>query len=189
MTEPTDRNASTTIPEAHAAAIGRIANAWAVLEFEIDLAIWDLSGTFQMLAACMTAQLMSIHPRLKALHALIEAQNLGTRLSKEVATFAGDISSLVEKRNRAVHDPRMTVAADGSVERLEVTAQKILSFGFQPEPLERLSKTEETIKARIARFRVIKGKIRKALIERPAEQTPQFRKIIQVPLDREDPTS
>lgn len=180
MAEAADVSASATIPEAHAAAIGRIATAWAVLEFEVDLTIWKLSGTFQMLAACITAQLMSIHPRLRALQALVEAQNLPHKLSRDVATFAGETAALVEARNRAVHDPRMTVVATGAVERLQITAQKSLSFGFKPEDLAELIKTEESIKRRITKYRELNRKILLALQERPAEEKPKFRQISQV---------
>ena len=189
MSDPSDVAPYRDIPEAHSAAIGRVANAWANLEFEIDLTIWALMGVPQMMSACVTAQLMSIHPRLKALKALIETVTGSAKLAREVGEFAGKISGLVEARNRAVHDPRMVLVADDTVERLEITAQKGLSFGFQPESREDLEKTEANIKDRIKRFRALKARILDLHASLPKERRPKLRKISQVPMDREAPTS
>jgi len=73
MTEPIDFDAPTDkpeIPENHYAAIGRVAAACASLDLAIDYMIWELLGVDQLLGACVTAQFISIHPRLKALVSL-----------------------------------------------------------------------------------------------------------------------
>ena len=47
-------------------AIGRMACAWAILEFDVERAIWELAGTQQNLGACITAQIFSAGSLFKA---------------------------------------------------------------------------------------------------------------------------
>jgi hypothetical protein len=58
------------IPDPHYIAIGKVADAWADLEFDIDQLLWRLMRTEQALGACVTAQMISTHPRFRALGAL-----------------------------------------------------------------------------------------------------------------------
>jgi hypothetical protein len=58
------------------------------------------------LGACMTAQMISIHPRLKAFIALVEIRGGSETALKELNIFSGSAGGLAEKRNRMVHDPR-----------------------------------------------------------------------------------
>ena len=43
------------LPEEHHAAVGKVAAAWADLEFEIDCLIWDLLQVSQVVGACVTS--------------------------------------------------------------------------------------------------------------------------------------
>src|SRR5262245_32022742 len=114
--------------------IGRIANAWAQLEFEIDRGIWDLIGAPQPLTACVTSQMFSIHPRMRAFIALVEVRGGSTDTLAALKKFSDKhVSGLVEPRNRAVHDPRMLDRDTGQVHRLDVTARPKVHFGFKAE--------------------------------------------------------
>ena len=57
------------IPDERYIALGKVADAWADLEFDIDQFIWKLMRTEQALGACVTAQMISSHPRFRALSA------------------------------------------------------------------------------------------------------------------------
>jgi hypothetical protein len=80
--------------------------------------------------ACITAQLISVHPRMRAFTALVELHNGGAQAVKDLKAFTGSIGGLVEKRNRCVHDPRMSDMATGAVHRLEITAKPAVQFDF-----------------------------------------------------------
>lgn len=136
------------VPEAHLAAIGHVANTAANVEFQIDLGIWNLVGSRQQLAACITAQLISPHPRLKAFTALAEILGASKARISELNTLAGALGGLYEKRNRIVHDPRMIKQSTGTVQRLQVTARPKVHFGFIEETTDEVIKIAEDLTAK-----------------------------------------
>jgi hypothetical protein len=79
---------ATAIPGAHYAAIGRVTDAWADLEFEIDRAMWELMGAHQTFGACVTSQIISMQPKLRALRALLHLWSADD-LATQVGSFAG----------------------------------------------------------------------------------------------------
>ena len=183
MAEPGDVSGDSEIPVDHLAAIGEVANAWAVLEFQIDLTIWWLMDTPQMVAACVTAQLMSIHPRLRALQALVNLRGGSRELGTQIASFAGELGGLVESRNRAVHDPRMAMVMKDAVQRLNIPAQRRIKFGFVDETVPDLKKTHDSIKRQIRRFNLLHKKIVAEIQALPPERRPPLHKILRVDPD------
>lgn len=144
--DPTDE--PSFIPVGHLAAVGRLANAWAYLEFAVDKATWALAGVPDMVGACMTAQMLSIQPKFRALIAVAELRGLSAPTIKDLRRFQQDrIGGLQEGRNRAVHDTRVIHRATGGVSRLQITAQGPLVFDFQPEPVSELHATRKKIEA------------------------------------------
>src|SRR5260370_35378382 len=87
--EPPPDDQYIPIPDAHYAAMGKVADAWADLEFEVDRLIWHLLGTNQALGACVTSQMISIHPRLQALRALAELCEISKPVMERLGTFVG----------------------------------------------------------------------------------------------------
>lgn len=169
-----------TLPESHAASIGRISDAWAQLEFQIDLGIWDLLETEQQLAACVTAQLSFIHPRIKAFISLVEVHGASKKIIKKLTSlYSDEISALSEKRNRSVHDPRMAKEPSKEIHRLEVTAKSKLSFGFKPEPIEKLITLHKEIVEVIVKFCALRDEALREIEALPEESRPQFVSIVQ----------
>lgn len=149
------------IPGDRLAAIGRIANAWAALEFAVDQTSWQLAGVPHMVGACLTAQMFAMQPKFRALVALAELRGLSQSTINKLNQFnAKRISGLQESRNRSVHDTRMIHQESGEVKRLQITAQGPLIFGFQPEPMAEIHKTRKRIEASIRDFQIL----RKALL-------------------------
>jgi hypothetical protein len=120
------------IPDAHYAAIGQVTDAWADLEFEVDRVIWDLMGVQQPFGACVTSQIISIHPKLKALRALLHLWE-ADELANEIGSFAGSMYELADLRNRTVHDKRFTTHPNREVVRFEVTTTKRLHAPGLPQ--------------------------------------------------------
>ena len=138
------------IPADHLAAVGRIANAWASLEFVVDQTTWGLAAIPHMVGACMTAQLLSIQPKFNALIALAQLRGLSTETVNRLKKFQSvRIGRLQQGRNRAVHDVRVLHNATGEIKRLQITAQGPLVFEFQPEPISDLHKLRKKIEAAI----------------------------------------
>ena len=97
-----------TLPAEHIALVGGISNAWAHLEFQVDRGIWTLLRTQHQLAACVTAQLSYVQPKIKSFTALVELHGGSKRTLDDIKAFNSDrISGLQEARNRSTHDPRM----------------------------------------------------------------------------------
>lgn len=140
------------IPEDHLAAIGHVANTAANVEFQIDLGIWELVKSRQQLAACVTAQLISPHPKMKAFTALAEILGASAARIAELNAIAGSIGGLYEKRNRIVHDPRLIKQATGTVQRLQITAKPKVHFGFIEETAAEVIKVAEDLAAKGKEF-------------------------------------
>jgi hypothetical protein len=141
------------MPKEHAEMIGRVADAWAQLELQIDRGIWTLLGTHQQLAACLTVQMISVHPRIKALVALLHVLGASPETIKGFGTLYGQtLSGLSDQRNRAVHDPRMIDKVSRQTHKLEMAAKPKPHLDFIPEPLEELRKTHDDIYAAVTKF-------------------------------------
>jgi hypothetical protein len=146
------------IPESHYAAMGKVANTWAGLELSIDYLIWELMDIDQIVGACVTAQFISVHPRLRAASSL--ARLRGAKASAdELLKFAGDLGGLAYKRNRMIHDKRL-VTTSGEVKRFEIATTKELKFGLQPEEIEDLRAFKTLVETKIEEFDHISDRIR-----------------------------
>lgn len=128
------------IPDPHYAAMGKVADAWADLEFEIDQVIWQFLQTHQSLGACVTAQMVSIHPRMNALRSLARLWEVSEEAIAELGRFYGKAGALADKRNRSIHDKRLIQWNTKEVVRLEVSAKNKLKFEPIPETIESLMK-------------------------------------------------
>ncbi len=143
------------VPDEHYAAIGKIADVWADLEFSVDRVIWDVLGEEQSLYACVTAQLISILPKLDALIALSEKLGANPKTLKSLKAFQGSIGSLVKQRNRVIHDHRIIWFGKGEVARFEVSAKGTAVFAPITETIDELSALRIKIDDKISEFRLI----------------------------------
>lgn len=168
------------IPVEHLALIGKVADAWSQLEFQIDVAIWHLAATEQQLSACITSQFMSIHPRLKALTALVTVRGGSEQSISDIQSFSGRVSGLAEKRNRCVHDPRYRDRTTGGITRLEITAKPKVQFGFLPEPKSELQEFIDRIYEKMEEFGHLRTRILNEIDALPPESRPQFLRITPV---------
>jgi hypothetical protein len=110
-------------------AIGYVAVHWARLEHEINQAIWALCALESADGACLTAQIPSIMPRMRALIALVHKNGCGEKLLTDLNRFAGEADKLARRRNRVIHDPWYFRDDTNQIfGRLEVTADKRLVY-------------------------------------------------------------
>ncbi len=112
----------------HFAAIGRVAETWAQLEFHIDTAIWEFAQVEQMFGACITSQLIGVNNRFRALSSLVQARNGSNESVKAIRKFGASLNALQQQRHRAVKDPRHIHSDTGELTRLEFTADHKLVF-------------------------------------------------------------
>ncbi|MGH9438802.1 MAG: hypothetical protein ACRD22_13145 [Terriglobia bacterium] len=140
----------------YAQAVGRIAGTWAQLEFAINQAIYQLANVEAGIGACITAQIIIIGPRMRALIALIDyrfgdsASN--DKLMKKLNHFIQKVEGLARQRNRFVHDPVTLNKVTGILSRVEVTADRRLVFDFQPVNLKEMDSLHKKIRATIVEF-------------------------------------
>jgi hypothetical protein len=170
------------LPEEHAAMIGRIADAWAQLEFQIDRGTWTLLRTDQQRAACVTAQLTAVHQKMRAFIALVEVLGGNNGTISGLKKLNGEILSggLQEQRNRAVHDPRMLHKPSDDVHRLEVTAKPKVHFGFKPESVNDLRQTHERIYEAITKLIGLRDAAIAEIEALPPESRPLLMTIVEL---------
>lgn len=141
--------------------VGTIASQWASLEFYIDGMIARLAGVKPEIGGCITANLQSIHLKLRSLRALLEFHGASKKLLGKITTFQNKVSGTADKRNRVVHHPWMTgIVVDPASKRswTEVTQfvsradQKGRQFGIQPRDLNELIEINREIMRRIVQF-------------------------------------
>ncbi len=146
-----DTDNSSTPSERRAAllaAIGSVASIWAELEHEINRAIWALTSMSDGDGACVTAQILAILPRMRALIALAHRSGSGEELLKDLNKFSGVVEGLGRRRNRIIHDPWFVKTDESEFGRLEITADRRLVFEIRPEsPAEVLEVSDEILNA------------------------------------------
>lgn len=169
---------SRRIPYAHYAAIGKVIDAWGDLEFEVDRVIWELMGAPQPFGACVTSQLISIHPKLRALRALLHLWSADD-LADQVGSFASGMYELTELRNRTVHDKRFILHPQNDVVRFEITAPKRLTFEAKIERKDDLNEIVRRIREKVRLFDDIRDKIRDLRNSSPDILQQQFPRVIE----------
>jgi hypothetical protein len=147
----------------------------------IDLIIWDTAEVPHQFGACITAQMGSVHPKLRALGALLLLRQAEPVLIKKVTDFQGNLTDLGEQRARTVHDPRLT-NSEGQVVRWQTTASaREIVFGPQVETIEGLTKLRQRIARNIRRFEVIKQEIRDEVLASGKRRPLLLQQIIENP--------
>jgi hypothetical protein len=142
------------IPGEYLAAMGRVAAAWAILDFELDMTICDFAQTPQFLGICVTSQIFSTPSRLNALGALLRAHGLPQGRIKWLDKFQQKTHGLARKRNRAVHDAIAIGQRTGTIYRTTATLaeDRSVDFGTTPSTSNELSVTVDEITAHVRAF-------------------------------------
>jgi hypothetical protein len=169
------------MPDSHAVWIGRVADAWAQLEFQIDRGIWTLLRADQHIAACVTAQIISLSPRWKAFTALLEVSGASKETITKLNRFRDcTLSGLLEERNRAVHDPRMVDKATKEVHKFETVARSKIKFDFRPESPDELKRAHDLIWDAVSEFNRMRDAAIAEVEALPPESRPQLRGVVEL---------
>jgi hypothetical protein len=146
--------------EAHLLELGRVANAWAHLEFLMDTLIWDLAEVQQMLGACITVQMMGSGNRLRALMSLLLLREAPKEIVDRLERFTSSNHGMQQKRNRIVHDTWVYNPARKEAFQVRVALEgRDLSFKFAETPIEDIQKVKEKIDDHVKRFILIRADI------------------------------
>jgi len=141
------------------------------LEFNIDSTTWRLGGIKPEVGACLSANLGSIHLKLRSLYALLELNNASKEILKKFRDFQNRISGTADKRNRVIHHPWMQIVSpqDTRFGQFVIRADnKGREFAAKPIPISDLIDLNREIARRQATF----FKLR----ERFADELPAFGK-------------
>ncbi len=150
----------------HLEYVGIIASAWATLEMDVDSTSCVLAGIPHEVGACFTANLGSIHLKLRTLRALVELRGGSKKLLTSITAYQGKISGTAEKRNRAVHDPWMaSVSPEGVAigQWVNRADNKGREFGHKNVAIDVLMETNREIMKRINQFFELREKIKNEL--------------------------
>ena len=160
--EPSDGFLSEVIPYHYSTAIGEVVSKWALLEHEIDAAIWDFAGLFDTpkIGACLTGQYSSVAAKFNALLALVHLREVPELQIAKLNRFKGRVFDLAEKRNRVAHDPwlanwdlKATPINVDKTYRLHKTARGKLEYVLKPTTLDELKMLSDEIAKAINDFR------------------------------------
>jgi hypothetical protein len=137
---------SLEIDEEHAAAIGRVAAAWASFELAVNMHICILANFPVEEGMCVIAQIFSTPSRIRALLSLVHLSGGSKTLLKKLTNFEQRTHALAEKRNRIIHDPWMIGTETRKHYRLEITAMRTFVFAHKIEDKPYLDKVAQEIK-------------------------------------------
>ncbi len=143
----------------HFCAIGKVADAWATLEMNINTAIWKLMDVEQRVGACTTAQIGSFVARMRALISLAAYRGADEATIKILNRFSSDGDALARQRNRVLHDAWFGQHGTRAPHQFVATADKKLDFGFKPVPTADLTKLMEKIQRHISFFHFTMGNL------------------------------
>lgn len=160
---PETEDSSSVLPVEYYAALGRVAAAWAELELEMNLTIWELANIQQRLGACLTSQMIGPGPRIRALAALVEQRGASKEVLSELNKLSRDIDSAAGQRNRLVHDPHLLKEQSGTLHRLQITADRKLQFQFVSSEIEDIRAVEAKIVAVTGQYRAWASRMLRAL--------------------------
>jgi len=145
----------------HHQAVGRVAVAWANLEFEIAAAIWGLAKVDGEVGACLTAQILGAGRLLDSYIALAKLRGARKGSISMLHDFEQRTHALSERRNRLIHDS-WSFDPPGSV-RHEIRVRGKLSFEAKPEPASAIDATAVEIEQHADAFSAMAREIRKGL--------------------------
>lgn len=144
-----------------------------------------------MYGACITAQYVGINNRLRALSALVKVRGGSEKTIRAIRKFAGssELNALQQKRHRTVHDPRLVHKTTETIERLQITADHSLVFGFQPEDIDELEAVRRAITAQVWKFKELYEKVAAELASLPEKDRPLLHRLVPVKKDKSTPTT
>ena len=121
---------------------GRIITSWAALEHRMASAIWRVGEIPDAIGASITSQIYTFDGLVKALQSILRVRGFH-RDAQKLQTLSNKAKGLQDVRNRLVHDGILTI--EGSVHRLEISANRRLTFGYRKVDLQKLQATAEAI--------------------------------------------
>ena len=133
--------------------------------------------------ACITAQIAQPVARYKALIALVHLRGGDPELLTALNKFSRKAEALGRQRNRFVHDV-WSAKHDGTIERLNVTADRELQFGQVSTPIEDLEKLRQKIFAALHEYGALHERIEDELPPWPQKQYEQSHGIRMIPRDQ-----
>ena len=141
-------------------AIGCIATGWAQLEHQINHAIWWLANVSQEDGACITAQIGSFLPRMRALIALAHRWGCSETTIKDLNKFASEADGVGRRRNRIIHDQWLQKDDDFTkFGRWEITADKRLVWEVKPQTREDILAVAHAISESINAFKKLRAQM------------------------------
>jgi hypothetical protein len=157
-------------------AVGHVAVSWGGLEHAINKAIWSAASMAPEDGACVTAQIIPILPRMRALIALVKRRNVSSKLLGDLNKFSSRVDRLSRGRNRVVHDPWLfrdskSPSPDGvEFGRLEITADKSLVFEIKTQTVDEIYALTKAINDATEAFESLSARISSELGEPRGER-------------------
>ncbi len=151
--------------------VGRVASAWATMEFQMDRLIWDLAEGQHMLLACITTQLSNAGARLRTLIGLVRLRDGSPELIKKINQFDAATNSMIRKRNRIIHDPWHYNSKEKIAAQLNIAIEdKTLCFDFKKKEITEVKGLYEDIRSHVIIYLNLENEIRASLLASTSSQ-------------------
>ena len=129
------------LPDDHPcfALIGLITSECARIEYFLDATIFEFAGlqSYAKRGACITGQMIGMHPRYQALYQLAIECDAPKPLRSEIERLHRLSNDIAQRRNRAVHDSWLGDGL-GDPYQFRTKTKKETEYGPSPVPLEKL---------------------------------------------------
>jgi hypothetical protein len=145
-------------------AIGKVASEWAYYEHLLDDIIKTLIITDPKLVASITAQIMGVSNRYRAIIALCTVHGLSKKVLEKVQSAQNRSFEPQERRNRIVHDPWFMDESTSQTGQFKSMPPKTLTYGVEPINDEYIEKTLSLIADRIREASVLNEMIYDGLV-------------------------
>jgi hypothetical protein len=131
---------------------------------------WELANVERYAGACITGQTISPGQRFRTLLALLNLRGSSDHLWSEFNHLFIKAEGLARQRNRYIHDP-IGVGPTGEINRIHVTADRKLDYGFKPVDIPELTTLYKKIRALAQQFETLWAR---ALAELPPWRREQY---------------
>jgi hypothetical protein len=145
--------------------VGRVASNWAHIEHLLDIIIWEMIGTADIVGACITSQIPGAAGRLEAIKALCMQKSFDAACLKLLNQIGGQINVPQTRRNRIVHDP-WYVGASEETAQFKAMPRNEYEHGFKPVDEQFILRTLEMIEQNRSQIAALRRAIQIELSKR-----------------------
>lgn len=151
------------LPDDHPAyrLVGLITSECARIEHFLDATIFEFldMSSYARRGACVTGQMIGMHPRYQALHQLAAERDAPKPIRTEIGRLEQLSNDVAKRRNRAVHDAWMQEKYTAELAQFRTKAKKEPAYGPQPVLIDELKEDLAIVRKHLDRVMKLRGDV------------------------------